>query len=606
MKNIRYAVLGAALLFISSAPLAFANTISIDNSSPTTPQPFSVFCAPYLTSFISDNYYIPTENGGCTYSLPVLSGGFHVLQVYKGTVGNSTLIPNDDANTTIPNTVLSTSPNFFNGSQDDDFFMVAYGVNSQADLTATENYLQNNSQPLPSTVTLNILPWKWGVAPSSDTQPPVITINTPTNGSSFLQNDNLFVMASTSDNVGVATTTYTLNNQTIDPTLPLPLGTQPLGTATLVVSASDAAGNTSYATSTFNILAPDVTAPTVVINSPTQGATYFDSSTMLASATVTDASPIVSTSYSFNGNTIDPSQPLPLLGAPLGAAILSVTATDKYGNVGTASVTFTIKSSDVTPPTITITNPIANHTYLSTDTVFAQATATDASGVQSTIYTLNGTPVDPTLKLPLSTMSGTTTLTVTATDNFGNATSSSVSFKVTTPPPPDVTPPTITISSPVQGKRYDRDDIVFLTANVSDASGVASVQYFFDGKPIDPTKPLPFKTVHIGTASTSVIAIDTFGNKATATVTFRVLPSTGNECFEDITDAFNHKLITDKTTFLRLFKDCGDRDKYDNDRNNAKNDDDSKHQSCNLDNRYVKANQQYSSIVSDMDAGIGN
>jgi len=526
------------------------------------------------------------------------------LEIYKGTPGNATLV--DSGNTNSQETVLFSLNNVFNGTQGDQFFAVAYSVNSGADLASTETNLENGSVPLPAGVVVNTLPWIYGTAPvqpTGDTQAPTVTINTPANGSSFLQNDTVFVMASTTDDTGVATTTYTLNGTAIDPTLSLPL-TQ--GPATLVVSASDAAGNVGYATSTFTVLPADVTAPTVTITNPTQGTTYFDNSTVIPAATVTDASPIVSTTYSFNGTTVDPTQPLPLLGAPLGSATLSVTATDKYGNVGTASVTFTIKSSDVTPPTIVITNPVANHTYLSTDTVLAQASATDASGVQSTTYTLNGTPVDPTVALPLSTVSGTTTLVVTATDNFGNIGSSSVSFKVTTPPPPDVTPPSITISSPVQNKRYDRDDVVYLTAAVTDASGIASTQYFFDGKPIDPTKPLPFKTVHVGTASTSVIAIDKFGNKATAVVTFRVLPSTGNECFEDITDAFNHKAIQDKMTFLRLFKDCADRSQYQNDRDNDKNDDDKHGFSCTLDNRYLKASQQYNSILDDMDAAIGN
>ena len=330
------------------------------------------------------------------------------------------------------------------------------------------------------------------------------------------------------------------------------------------------------------------------------------SSNIFLNATITDASAIAATSYTFNGATIDPTQPLPLLGAPLGSASVSVAATDIYGNAASTTVNFTIKSSDVTPPTITITNPVAGHTYQSTDTVTAAATITDASGVATSSFMLNGILINSSLPLPLSLAgNGTSTLVVSATDTFGNSASSSVSFRVTTPPPPDTQAPVITITSPVAGTTYKRNDTVYLTATITDQSAIANVRYYFNGKQIDQTKPLAFSKTQLGNSTVSVVATDKFGNTGSSTITFRIGPS-DNNCVADITEAFDHKYIKNKTAFANLFDDCRKIGEREHDRDSYQNDDGNHHKDPNSDNRCLQAIKDINDSFADLDKNINN
>jgi len=173
----RYALLGAVLLFISGSSVALAN-ISYDPSSPATPQPFAFYCGPYETPFVSGGYYTPTENGTCTFDVPAVDGAQTDLALYKGVPGNASLIENDVD--TAPVNIVRTFTNTFGGSQGDDYFAVLYGFNSFDDVIAANSYLESGT-PLPDGITVdNILQWKWGVAPAPPTSPLTVTANNQT------------------------------------------------------------------------------------------------------------------------------------------------------------------------------------------------------------------------------------------------------------------------------------------------------------------------------------------------------------------------------------------------------------------------------------------
>ncbi|HWB33769.1 MAG TPA: hypothetical protein VG753_00390, partial [Candidatus Paceibacterota bacterium] len=74
-----------------------------------------------------------------------------------------------------------------------------------------------------------------------DINPPVITITSPLNGNSYYQNATTSVAATIVDpeNSPIATSTYKINGALINPTQALKFSTLPLGTSTLVVSATD-------------------------------------------------------------------------------------------------------------------------------------------------------------------------------------------------------------------------------------------------------------------------------------------------------------------------------------------------------------------------------
>src|SRR5206468_3038368 len=75
---------------------------------------------------------------------------------------------------------------------------------------------------------------------------------------------------------------------------------------------------------------------------------------------------------------------------------------------------------------------------------------------------------------------GSHTLTARARDAAGNATTSSaVTVTVSNGPPPDTTPPTVSITSPASGQTVSGTTSV--TANAADNVGVAGVQFLLDG-----------------------------------------------------------------------------------------------------------------------------
>ena len=440
MKNIRYAVLGAALLVISSAPLAFANNVDpiSDGNPPTDSRPFSVFCAPYTTPFVSGGYYIPQEGnytggGVCTYSLPALTTTYRVLQVYKGTVGSSTLI--DDGHTLSPNTLLTTSPNNFLGSQGDDFFFAAYGVNSGTDLTATENTLTGvPGAQLPAGVTLNLLPWKWGVKPTS---PLTVTADNKTielgstipaltaTLSGFVAPDT----AASNDVTGSASCSTTATASSVPGNYPI----------TCTVGGLISAANYSFITfvpGTLTIV--DTTAPTVIVTAPVNGQNYLTNASIIPAATIKDLSPIAAVVYKFNGTVVSTSSPLtlPQVTATTSEALV-VSATDSFGNTGYGTSTFLLAPvppapvTDHTAPTIVITSPVNNGLYAKTDTtVHVTATVTDQSAIATTTYWFNGVKINPANALPLANAPVVSKVSVASSDIYSNAATSTVTIYV--------------------------------------------------------------------------------------------------------------------------------------------------------------------------------
>lgn len=91
-----------------------------------------------------------------------------------------------------------------------------------------------------------------------DTTAPIIVIHTPTEGATYLSSDSVTPSVTVTDPDGspIGDITYTLNGNIIDPLLPLPLSSQPLGAAVFAVSSIDIFGNEGLASTTFTIEAP--------------------------------------------------------------------------------------------------------------------------------------------------------------------------------------------------------------------------------------------------------------------------------------------------------------------------------------------------------------
>jgi Big-like domain-containing protein/calcineurin-like phosphoesterase family protein len=147
--------------------------------------------------------------------------------------------------------------------------------------------------------------------------------------------------------------------------------------------------------------------------------------------------------------------------------------------------------ADTTPPTVSVTNPAAGNV---TGTVQLRADASDSGGVAGVRFEVDGSPVgaeDTTA--PYEVDWDTTTLangsvhavTAIATDAAGNsATSTAVSVTVDNAPVPDTTPPTVSITAPLDGEPVQGSQVV--RASASDNVGVVGVQFRLDGDPVGP------------------------------------------------------------------------------------------------------------------------
>jgi hypothetical protein len=301
--------------------------------------------------------------------------------------------------------------------------------------------------------------------------------------------------------------------------------------------ARDAAGNvatsTAVAVTVSNGPPPDTAPPTVGITSPGNGATV--SQTVTVSASATDNVGVSGVQFFVDGTPLgaeDTSAPYALswntLGASNGSHTLTARARDAAGNTASsAPVTVTV-FNDTAPPTVTITAPANGATVSGTVTI--SASATDNVGVVGVQFFVDGAPrgaedtaAPYSVAWDTSTVAnGSHSVTARARDAAGNiATSTAATVTVSNGPPPDTMPPTVGITSPGNGATVS--GTVTVSASASDNVGVVGVQFFIDGIALgaeDTTAPYSISWNTMDTANGShtltARARDAAGNIATS------------------------------------------------------------------------------------------
>jgi hypothetical protein len=269
----------------------------------------------------------------------------------------------------------------------------------------------------------------------------------------------------------------------------------------------------------------DTVAPTVSITAPTSMATYTTTTTPLTLAGaaadnvgVTQVSWVNSaggsgtasgtTSWSAAGIALRP-----------GANVLTVTAWDAAGNATNAVVTVTL--ADATPPTVAVTAPTSAPTYLSrTSPVTVSGTAGDNVGVTQVSWTNSaggsGTAAGTTSwsASGIVLQPGLNTVTVTARDAANNQTSAVLAVTY------DPTAPTVTVTAPAAGTTVS--GTTTLSATATDNIGVVGVQFLLDGAPIGAEQTSGFSlswssvATTNGTHTVAARARDAAGNTTTS------------------------------------------------------------------------------------------
>ena len=268
----------------------------------------------------------------------------------------------------------------------------------------------------------------------------------------------------------------------------------PMGLTTVTVTAADTSGNVG--TGTFDVFVEDMTAPVVTPpqNVIAEAADINGAIVAYATATATDAvtpSPIIS--YSQDSATL----------FPLGVTTVTVNATDIAGNVGSAAFTVTVQNT--IPPVVA---PLADMTAEATGpggaaVAYPAATATDTvTALPALEYSVPSGSVFPL---------GTTVVTVTATDDAGNAGTASFNITVQDTTAPVVVPPS---SLTVFASDANGAVVVYPPAIAADA---------VSANPVITYRNNSGTVFSAGTTAVTVSATDDAGNVGTATFNVTVL-----------------------------------------------------------------------------------
>jgi hypothetical protein len=304
----------------------------------------------------------------------------------------------------------------------------------------------------------------------------------------------------------------------------------------------------------------------VTITAPASGSTVAGTVPVSASVSIVGALTVASVQFKLDGANLgaaDTSAPYSVSWntTTVGNGSHTLSAVARDGLLGltfsSASVTVTVNNApppppaDTTPPTVSITSPANGATV--NGTVPVSANASDNVGVVGVQFRMDGANFgaeDTTAPYSISwntasASNGSHTITAVARDAAGNRSpvSAPVTVTVANGPPPDTTPPSVSITSPANGATVK--GTVSVSANASDNVGVVDVQFLLDGgsngSADATTAPYSVSwntaTASDGSHTITAVARDAAGNTKSATVTVTVAnnapPPPQSKRFED-------------------------------------------------------------------------
>lgn len=366
--------------------------------------------------------------------------------------------------------------------------------------------------------------------------PPVVTLTSPADASSFPAGSSVTFSATASDPDGtISKVEFYYGTTKIGEDLTAPYSitnnTLPVGVHSITARATDNGG--SIANSTAISITVTNVLPNVSITSPVNNATFSAGSVITIDATASDADGSISKVEFFYGTTkigedltgpysIAWSNPLP------GTYSLVARATDNSGAIKASSpVAITITN---TPPTVSITAPVDNAQFASGATITFNATAADVDGSIAKVEFFQGTTkIGEDLTAPYSLAwvaslpTGTYNIIARATDNAGLVTSSSpIRVRIVN------TRPDISITSPATQTTFVAFSDITIEVSATDIDGTVSKVEFYNGAVKigeDLTGPYSFvwTAVPEGTYSITATATDNVGGvKVSAPITIVV------------------------------------------------------------------------------------
>ncbi|WP_169787002.1 Ig-like domain-containing protein [Hyalangium minutum] len=368
------------------------------------------------------------------------------------------------------------------------------------------------------------------VTANNDFTPPTVTLTAPTEGATL--SGTVLLTATASDTSGISQVEFFLGPILVgtDSTAPYSFSYNTRGRLngawSLTAKAYDTLNNVGTSAAVNVTLDNDYTPPTVMLTAPGQGATL--TGTVVLTATASDPSGISRMDFFVGSTQVGSATTAPYSFSydtrllPNGAKTLTAKAYDTLFNLGTSATVNVTFDNDLTPPTVTLTAPRQGAT-VSGNLVFT-ATASDTSGISKVDFFVDTFQVGTATTAPYSfgyntrnLPNGAKTLTAKAYDTLNNVgTSAAVSVTFNN----DLTPPTATLTAPVEGATLK--GTVTLSATATDNVAVTRVE-FYDGATLlgtDTASPYSFswatRTAGNGAHSLTVKAYDALGQSSTS------------------------------------------------------------------------------------------
>lgn len=434
-----------------------------------------------------------------------------------------------------------------------------------------------------------------------DTQAPSITIDNPVEGATYYPDQEINFRAEITDNLALETVTLSLTppggdtrvihtvnpedfsseNRTANINEVISLGTAPAaGEYTLTVTATDSHENVTEESVLIHVREADPHAPVITIHNPAGGTETSPDEVITLEAEVQDESALESVTvklsdpagetqtvhtlnredFSNDDREASISESI-TLGTTPGNYTITIEATDAEGNTSDKSVRVVVRTEDTNGPDITIHDPVAGTSYLTTDAVYIRASIADESRLDEVLvwlispdgqshlaHTENQTnflnegkeaEIEKTISLGSENPApGTYVVMIQATDEKGNTTEESVS--ITVEQEGDTTPPTITVYDPEPGSSYPRGSDVYMDVVVEDDTELREIHVKvtlmggipvheetiteFDEKDyhqVEGTASIP-SDAPTGTYTVTVTATDAAGNQAVESHDFQV------------------------------------------------------------------------------------
>jgi len=353
---------------------------------------------------------------------------------------------------------------------------------------------------------------------------PSVEITSPTNNASFFTHSDITITADASDDDIVTKVNFYANDHLLGSVTSSPYSlvwsNAPAGHFALFARAVDQFGKSTLSTAVHITVAnPPPVSGNVTITTPTNGSTFAAGANIPIAATVEHPDATKNVSFYSGDHLLGTVSAAPYSltwsNVPPGKYSLRARATGTNDSTALSEKVKIMVTNQL--PTVSITSPTNNSSYVTPTDVTITADASDDNGIKSVSffadYCLLGTDKEAPYSLTWTNVPpGRHVIVAVAQDIFGGSKlSDSVKISVSN------IPPVISITAPAVGASFNNQASIELKADASDADGIRYVAFWSGKKLIGIDKTAPYsvtlKKAHPGSYNFIAEAVDKFGER---------------------------------------------------------------------------------------------